>query len=301
MSKLDDLFPKTFVNVNGNITNAVDAKISIFDRGFLYGDSIYEVTLTEDRSIIFWEEHLDRLENSAHLIGLPLSLTREQITEEVKKTLVKANLERAYIRLVVTRGEGIISLDPNTSTQNNFVIITRPFPPNPSEWYQEGVKLCFVSVLRNDKRSVDPNAKSGNYLNNVLAINEAKQKGFFDALMVNKDGYVTEGTTFNIWLVKDGVVKTPSLESGLLKGITRTKLLKIIRENNIPFEECSLTPDDFHQADEVFMTASTKGIVPVNRVDEYHYNVENFKRVKELTTYYQGMVESLKNDQKYRY
>jgi branched-chain amino acid aminotransferase len=298
---LNSLFDKAIVNVNGNLTTPQNAQISVFDRGFLYGDSIYEVTFSDSRSVVFLEEHLDRLENSAALIGLPLFYSRAEIKTEILKTLKQSNLDRTYIRIIVTRGDGNITLDPLECKNNNLVIIVRPLEPYPQNWYQEGVSLCFVSIIRNDRKSVDPNAKSGNYLNNVLAIKEAKERGYFDALMINKDGLVTEGTTFNIWIVKNNTFITPHLNSGLLKGITRTKLLEICREKNLKFEESELTPSDFLDADEVFLTSSTKGMVPVNKVDSKEFDVNSFKNFQMLKGLYQELIDSIKSNEDYRY
>jgi branched-chain amino acid aminotransferase len=253
------------VNVNGVITSENEAKISVFDRGFLYGDSVYEVTSTVSGKLLFWDEHLDRLENSAKLMSMPLSFTRAQLSDEIKKiieAMKKIESHECYLRLIITRGEGEIGLDPKLSTKNNLIIIAKPLPPNPTWWYEKGVGIAIVDVTRNHPRAQDPNIKSGNYLNNVLAIQEAK-KNFdaFEAVMLNQAGHVAEGTTSNIWMVKNGELKTPPNNAGLLQGITRQKILEI------KGAEKNITAADLYSADEIFMTSSTREVVPVTMLN----------------------------------
>jgi branched-chain amino acid aminotransferase len=256
------------ININGNIVGPEEANISVFDRGFLFGDSIYEVTLTYDGVLYKIDEHLDRLWESASRLDMPISISRKQLTYQMLKTLKALNEERAYIRVVITRGEGEIGLDPKLAIKNNLVIITKKLPQNPTWWYESGVEMIVASVLRNPKESIDPAIKSGNYLNNVLAYQQAKKQGAFDAIMLNADKMVTEGTTSNIWIVKEGKLKTPPLAAGLLSGITRKTVLALAKENKIPVEEANFSPDELKSADECFLTSSTKELVPITKIDE---------------------------------
>lgn len=256
------------ININGDIVGPEEANISVFDRGFLFGDSIYEVTLTYERILYKIEEHLDRLWESASRLDMPISISRKQLTYQMLKTLKALDEDRAYIRVVITRGEGEIGLDPKLASKNNLVIITKKLPENPTWWYESGVEVIVASVLRNPKESMDPAIKSGNYLNNVLAYNQAKKQGAFDAIMLNAEGMVTEGTTNNIWIVKDGKLKTPPLAAGLLSGITRKTLLELAKINKIPVEETNFSPEELKAADECFLTSSTKEMVPITKIDE---------------------------------
>jgi|GEM_PF-27104 len=253
------------VNINGTITSEFEAKISVFDRGFLYGDSVYEVTSTVAEKPLFWNEHLDRLENSARLMSMPLSFSREEISLEIKKiidALKKTSSDECYLRLIITRGEGEIGLDPKLSTKNNLIIIAKPLQKNPTWWYEKGVGIAIVDVTRNHPRAQDPNIKSGNYLNNVLAIHQAKTKfDAFEAVMLNQEGLVAEGTTSNIWMVKNGEIKTPPNAAGLLQGITRQKILEI------KGSEKNISVDELKAADEIFMTSSTREVVPVTMLN----------------------------------
>ncbi|WP_412471088.1 aminotransferase class IV [Halobacteriovorax sp. RT-2-4] len=260
------------ISINGQILEREeDAKISVLDRGFLYGDSVYEVTEVRNGKIGFLKEHLERLQNSALKMHMHLQLNfteYEKRIVDVAKKLHEAGHDRCYIRLIVTRGEGEITLDPQAASNQNVIIIGKELPENPSTWYEDGVEVIIASTLRNPVKSMDPNIKSGNYLNNILAYNEAKEAGYFDAIMLNQDGNVTECTTSNIWIVKDGVFKTPPIAAGLLKGITRENVIRILGEQGIPFEEVNFTGSELKEADECFLTSSTKYLVPIVKVDD---------------------------------
>lgn len=290
----------TTVNINGKITPSEQAKISIFDRAFLFGDSVYEVAYSEEGQLLFFDEHLDRLYNSASLLNMNIFISREEIKDQIIKTLKHSNITRAYMRLIITRGETEINLDPNISFKNNFVIIIKPQPEYPEINYTRGLDLVISSVLRNDRKSVNPNAKSGNYLNNVMALSEAKKLGFDDAIMVNSQGLITEGTTFNIWIVKSGVIKTPPETSGLLKGITREKVLEICKSNQFNYEITDLRPEDILEADEVFITSSTKGIMPIYKVNDHTYPTDR-PIIQNLSLHYKEVLKQQKVQAKYKY
>lgn len=240
----------------------------MFDRGFLYGDSVYEVTQTFEKRIFMLEEHLDRLFYSAMKMDMPMDYKREEITSHIKKVLERLNSESVYLRIVVTRGEGEIGLDPNLATKNNLIIIAQEKEPNPSWWYDKGVSVIIAHVLRNPKSSLDPNIKSGNYLNNVMAMSEAKKSGAFDAIMLNAHGQITEATTSNIWIVRNNVLITPPIKAGLLGGITRRSLIKIAKDNGISVSEENFSARELMDADECFLTSTTKLIVPITKVDK---------------------------------
>jgi len=247
----------------------------VFDRGFLYGDSVYEVTMTINKKPFLLKEHLDRLWFSASKMELHLDYTQEEIRTEVEKLVAALDLDRAYIRIVLTRGEGEITLDPTVKLKNNLVIIAKDLPENPSWWYEKGVSMIVSDTLRNPSDSLDPNVKSGNYLNNVMALSEAKKLGAFDAIMLNHENHVSEATTSNVWIVKNNRVLTPPVRSGLLAGITRSILLKVARDNGFDVHEEDFTPDELRAADECFITSSTKLIVPVTKIDNINLGTGN--------------------------
>lgn len=301
--KLTHLYNESIVNINGLVTSSRDAKISIFDRGFLYGDSIYEVMYSKKSTIVFLEEHLLRLEQSANYLNMDLNYGREQLTEEILKTLKASKVENAYIRLILTRGESSITLDPNESTHNNLVIIVKPQTQHPEDYYKSGIKLMISDVIRNDKKATNPSAKSGNYLNNVMAMADAKKYGANDALMVNNLGQISEGTTFNIWMIKNNCIYTPSTATGLLEGITRKKILELCLLNKINVEEKIFYPKDILDADLAFITSSTRGIMPVYQINEKIFGQapEALAIMKQVVDLYDQLIISELNNRLYHY
>lgn len=275
-------FENFTVNVNGRISRGDEATISVFDRGFLFGDSVYEVTYSQERTLLFFKEHLGRLEKSATALGIDFLKVEERITQETLKTLHASKLDQAYVRIVLTRGFS----EPNINSsgielETNFVIMVKEQVPYPSSLYTNGIELCISDIKRNHPGALDPNIKSGNYLNNILALRQARERGFMDAIMVNHEGFVTEGTTFNVWIVKNQKLYTAPVSSGLLKGITRDEVIKIAKEVGIAFQEKLYTPSIMEEASEVFITSSTKGIVPVSRIDDIYFN--DFKEENSIT------------------
>lgn len=302
-ANFEHFLENTIVNINSQITPAPEAKISVFDRGFLYGDSIYEVTYSEEGALLYFDNHLDRLFNSADLLDMHMHITREQIIEESLKTLEYSQYKRAYIRIIITRGETEITLDPNASFKNNFVIIVKPLAKYPEIMYQEGLNLIISNVLRNHRDSVNPNAKSGNYLNNVMAIKEAKKLSADDAIMINQAGKITEGTTFNIWCVKDGVIYTPPEKSGLLKGITRKKVIELCKKENLEYSIEEFDKNFILSAQEVFITSSTKGVMPVRKINNIDYgnSIEDWPYIQKISSFYFDNLKHEISNSKYKY
>ncbi len=253
----------TVININGEILSPEEAKISVFDHGFLFGDSVYEVLITY-RGIPFKiKEHLQRMSVSAQEIGLRIPYTYEEFLKEINRTITAGNNRESYIRIVVTRGIGEIDIDPSSCLNPNTIIYVNEFSGHPEGLYKDGINLVIVSRRRNIKESLNPGIKTGNYLNNVLAIMEAKKRGAADGLMLNVEGFLTESTTSNFYLVKDEVIMTPSLECGILGGITRGIVLELAMENGIHVEERMIRPEEIREADEAFITSTTRGIMPV--------------------------------------
>jgi branched-chain amino acid aminotransferase len=252
----------TRVFLDGDISDE-NARISVFDRGFLYGDSVYEVTRTIGGRPVDLPRHLERFERSATAILLPLP-TADEITDAVTATLAAAGNPDSYIRIVATRGGGKIGLDPALSDGTTLMVIVKPLELPPAEVYERGGSIALVSVRRNERRAVDPAVKSGNYLNNILAIAEARRRlpTVDEAIMCNVSGQVTEGSTSNVFVVKGGAIKTPFLEDGILDGITRRRVRELA-----PVIETHLYPGDLRDADEIFLTSSIRGVLPVSSLD----------------------------------
>lgn len=255
----------TRINLNGEISQ--DAHISVFDHGFLFGDSVYEVISTHHGHLCFVNEHLQRLRNSAHAISLEISLADEQIVEEIHKTMEAAGNPESYVRIIVTRGVGEIDIDPETCTEPNVLIFVRPIFHYPEENYKNGINIALVSIKRNSREALNPGIKTGNYLNNVLAKMEARKAGAADALMLNPTGQLTECTTSNFFFIRDQRLMTPSLSCGILSGITREVVLRLARENGVLVEEGEWPADVLQIAEEAFITGTVKMIMPVTTLD----------------------------------
>lgn len=259
------------VNINGTITSAQNATISVFDRGFLFGDSVYEVTRTYNQIPFLLKEHMQRLQRSADILGMELSYSIPYLQEQIKfslKEFQKQFSSDAYIRLIVTRGISDMGLAPTESLQNNFVIIIASQPDNPSWWYEKGVSFIVADTRKTPKQTIDPNCKSGNHLPHVMALKQAKEQGTFDAIMLNQQGFVTEGTSNNIWMVSNDKIITPPLQSGILEGLTRKTVLEILKKEGRPAEERLFYPEQLYEAQECFFTSSTREIVPIVQIDD---------------------------------
>ena len=261
-----------FVNVNGRITDAEHAVISVFDHGFLYGEGVYETLRTYNGQPFLFDRHMRRLRNSAGMLALPVPVPDAEIVRRSLETMRCAGLVgdglEAYIRLLVNRGVGDLSYDPAACPEPSFIVIVKKQIELPREAYERGVSVVMASTVRNHPGTINPLIKSNNLLNNALAGQEAVRHGAFEAVMRNYRGELAECATSNLFVVKDGAALTPPLESGLLPGITRAFVFEIGVAEGIPVREQVLRDDDLLGADEVFLTSTTREIVPIVRVDE---------------------------------
>jgi len=256
------------ININGELHDANTALIPVLDRGFLYGDSIYEVIRTYEGRPFALEEHLARFERSAKSMDIPLP-DRAWLVGEIARTLQAGGCAESYCRIIVTRGNGPISLDPSAATDPLTVIVVQEFTPFPEAMFEQGVRAAIPSVRRNLRSAVDPAIKSGNYLNSILALGEARRAGFDDALMLDVEGRVTEATTSNVFTLRaDGVLCTPRLETGILEGVTRGLVLQLAEQQGLPCEECDLYPDDLVGASEVMLTSTLREAMAVVAVGD---------------------------------
>lgn len=265
------------VYINGSLIPESEAKVSVFDHGFLYGDGIYETMRSYEGVVFMLDEHIRRLYRSASFIRLAVPKTAAEIKSTIHKTLKANSLKNAYIRLTVSRGFGKIGLDPALCGKPTFVIVTNEFKDYPDSFYKRGVKLIISSVRRNLKEAINPQIKSLNFLNNILAKIEAKSKRAYEALMLNSQGHLTEGTICNVFFVlkkkNRTVLCTPSLDCGILDGITRNIVLDLAKKNGIPTKEGKFKKEDIYRASEVFITNTTMEIMPVCAVDAVSYQV----------------------------
>lgn len=254
------------VYVNGRFYEKKDAKVSVFDHGLLYGDGAFEGIRSYGRLVFKLKEHLDRLYETAHTLLLKIPLTKEQMAKAITSTLKENGLSDAYIRVIVTRGEGDLGLDPRKCKGNaTIIIIADKITLYAKELYERGLEIITVPTVRNLPEALNPQLKSLNYLNNILAKIEATNSGFDEAIMLDAHGYVAECTGDNIFIVKDGRLMTPW--QGRLKGITRQAVLDLAHKEKIATKECMLTRHEVFTADECFLTGTAAEIIPVVKVD----------------------------------
>jgi branched-chain amino acid aminotransferase len=257
------------VYFDGQVCEPQDAVISVFDRGFLFGDSVYETLGTHGGRPVFLKEHLNRLARSAGRLFLNPPAP-DHIERALKMTLDASQNPESRIRIIVTRGDGPVDLDPATALEPRLVIIVQPLGGPSPEMYENGVQAEIVSVARNSPQALDPAIKSGNYLNNVLAVGEAKRRRrtAHEAILCAANGSVAEGATSNLFAVISGELRTPSLQVGILDGVTRGKVIDLAQRDGMPVREVAfMSPDELRQADEVFITSSVRTVLPVVQVD----------------------------------
>ncbi|MES1207179.1 MAG: aminotransferase class IV [Pseudomonadota bacterium] len=255
------------VHIGGRVCLPEEAKISVFDRGFLYGDSVYETIGTAYGRLFAAKDHLVRLERSAERIGLRAP-PRAAIEKAIAETIAAAQNPESRVRVILTRGAGKLDLDPASIDDTQLIVIVFPLGAPTPEMYAKGVAVTIVSITRNNPRAIDPAVKSGNYLNNVLALGEARRRnGAYEAILCADDGCIAEGSTSNIFIVTNGQIWTPPPAVGILDGITRAKVIDLCRENKFPFEERRFSPDELRGAREAFITSATRGVLPVTIVD----------------------------------
>lgn len=252
---------------NGLYVPEEEAKISVFDHGFLYGDGIFEGIRAYHGRVFKLDEHLKRLYESAKSIRLTINETKNEMHEVVLETLRRNNLKDAYIRLVVSRGKGDLGLDPNKCPKSGTYCIADQIKIFEPSTYEHGLSVNTVATRRNNPDSLNPRIKSLNYLNNILAKIEANLSGSPEAIMLNQDGYVTEGTGDNLFIYRNGVLITPPGFVGILEGITRNTTMEIAREMGIKVSEEVFTRHDLYTADECFLTGTAAELIPVVKVD----------------------------------
>lgn len=254
------------VYIDGEFVPESEAKISVFDHGFLYGDGVFEGIRAYEGRVFRLREHIDRLYDSAKAIDLEIPLSKEEFEKIILETLRINNLRDAYIRPIVTRGIGDLGLDPRKCKKPTIIVITKPWDKLYGDLYEKGLKAVTVAVRRNSYDALPPNIKSLNYLNNILAKIEANAKGGDEAILLDKDGFVSEGSGDNIFIVKKGKILTPPTINNL-KGITREVTIEIIKKHGISFEERNIGLYDLYTADEVFVTGTAAEIAPIVEID----------------------------------
>ncbi len=255
------------IYIDGTYYDKEDAKISVYDHGLLYGDGIFEGIRIYNGKIFKLREHIDRLFRSARAICLKMPLSETDLNDAITETIKMNDIRDGYIRLVITRGIGNLGINPITCQKPSVIIILDKIQLYPEEYYTKGIKIMTSSVRRIPNDCLDPRIKSLNYLNNILAKIEANNAGCLEAVMLNKDGFVTECTADNIFIVRDACLQTPKSEDGALDGITKNTVFKLAEKLGIITQENALTQYDLYNSNECFITGTGAEIMPVTQID----------------------------------
>jgi branched-chain amino acid aminotransferase len=263
-----DGFGSAVVWMNGQILSGAQATVPVWDRGFLFGESVYETFRTYEGIPWLFVEHYERLVRSADQLSIRVPYSMAELWEACLRLAEVYRPQEAYLRIIVTGGLSDVVLEPPHERKPNVVILGKVFQAFPALWYETGAPVVIARVRRNPAFALDPRIKSSNLLNNILAYRDAVRAGAAEAIMLNYEGWVAEGASSNVFIVNArGVLQTPSLDVGLLEGVTRRWVLQICRQRAIPVEETRFALEDLRQAREVFVTSSLKGILPVTSID----------------------------------
>jgi len=255
------------VSIGGKLFDKADAKISVYDHGLLYGDGVFEGIRAYSGRVFRLTQHVDRLYDSARSIHLQIPTSKTEMARAITDTLAANKLSDAYIRVIVTRGAGSLGLDPRRTTDPQVIIITDHISLYPPELYEHGLKIITAGTLRNHPSALNPRVKSLNYLNNIMAKVEGTNAGCLEALMLNHKGEVAECTGDNIFVVRRGEVHTPSIDAGILEGITRDAVIQLAKEAGLEVFERSMDRHDIYTADECFLTGTAAEVIPVVECD----------------------------------
>lgn len=254
------------IYIDGQFLPREQAKVSVFDHGLLYGDGVFEGIRAYNGRVFRLDEHIDRLFDSAKTIDLAVPVSKEEMAKIIIETMKKNNLKDGYIRPIVTRGVGDLGLDPRKCEKASVICIAIEWGAMYGDLYEKGLKAISVSVRRNPACAMPPNVKSLNYLNNILAKIEANYKGGDEAIIFDTNGYISEGSGDNIFVVKNGVIITPPTLNNL-RGITRAVVLEIAASHGITLEEKNIGYFDMYSADEVFVTGTAAEVAPITTID----------------------------------
>lgn len=267
------------ISINGALVSRKEATISVFDHGFLYGDGVFEGIRVYGGRIFRGERHMRRLFRSARTIDLKIQFTEEQILADIRQTTLewakingvkdlRVNGDPLYVRVVVSRGDGDLGLDPLKCPVSKLIVIVDRIKLYPKENYDKGLALVTTAIKRNLPDALPPQVKSLNYLGNILAKLDANREKAAEAIFLNHMGYVAEATADNIFIVSEGVVITPPVTDGALPGITREVVLELATQKGIPNKEDHITLTDLFNADECFLTGTAARVVPVSTINQ---------------------------------
>jgi len=253
--------------LDGKLVDEVDAKISVFDHGLLYGDGVFEGIRVYSKKVFELDAHIKRLYQSAKVIRLEVPMSQSKLINAIEKTVEANGVIDGYIRLVVTRGNGTLGLNPFACEKSSIFIIADNIQLYPEELYETGMKVISATTVRNHPLAIPPQVKSLNYLNNILAKIEALDSNVPEAIMYNHEGYVAEATGDNVFIIRNGVIYTPPVEAGALEGITRGVVIRLAKKESLEVVEKNLTRFDLYVCDELFLTGTAAEVIGVVEVD----------------------------------
>jgi len=254
------------IYIDGKMVEREQAMVSVYDHGLLYGDGVFEGIRCYNGKVFQIDEHVRRLYDSAKAIRLEIPISQDEMKKAIVDTLNVNGLKDAYIRLVVTRGEGTLGLSPK-NCRPSVIIITDKIALYPPELYEKGLEVITCTTMRNHPNALSPRIKSLNYLNNILAKIEAMDAGVLEAIMLNHLGFVCECTGDNVFIARRGTLVTPPREAGILEGITRNIVITLARKAGITVTEENLTRYDMYTAEECFFTGTAAEVIPVTKID----------------------------------
>lgn len=255
------------IYIDGQFYDKENAKISVFDHGLLYGDGVFEGIRFYNGRVFRLDEHIDRLFDSARAIALNIGMDKSAVIEATLETIRQNNLQDGYIRLVVTRGVGDLGLNPMLCPKASIFVIASKITLYSADKYENGLDVVTCATRRIPHGALSPMVKSLNYLNNVMAKIEAQNAGAGEGLMLNEQGFVSECTGDNIFIIKNGVITTPPISAGALAGVTRSVVFDLAAEFGIPIHEPMMTRYDIFTADECFLTGTAAEIIPAVKLD----------------------------------
>ena len=255
------------IYIDGEFYDKENAKISVFDHGLLYGDGVFEGIRFYNGRVFRLDEHIDRLFDSARAIALNIGMYKSAVIEATLETIRQNNLQDGYIRLVVTRGVGDLGLNPMLCPKASLFIIASKITLYSADKYENGLDVVTCATRRIPHGALSPMVKSLNYLNNVMAKIEAQNAGAGEGLMLNEQGFVSECTGDNIFIIKNGVITTPPISAGALAGVTRSVVFDLAAEFGIPIHEPMMTRYDIFTADECFLTGTAAEVIPAVKLD----------------------------------
>lgn len=253
--------------IDNKLVDEKDATVSVFDHGLLYGDGVFEGIRVYNGSIFEFDAHINRLYESAKVIRLQIPMDKGELIKATETTVEANGICDGYIRLIITRGHGLLGINPFTCKTPGIIIIADKVQLYPEELYETGMKVISAATIRNHPMAIPPQVKSLNYLNNILAKIEALDNDVPEAIMYNQQGFVAEASGDNVFIVKDGIVLTPPTEAGALDGITRGVVMKLAKNGNIEVVEKNLTRFNLYICDEFFLTGTAAEVIGIVEID----------------------------------